>query len=215
MNHQVYLGLYAAAILSLYLKTKVFENRASHLKWLFAPAVLIYSFGVFYGNKAMAQEQHIKKANTAFERKDFKETIRQAELSRNPYRLITNGMRPADDYIAVAYERLNEPAKALDAVNKALEVYPDNVVMLNRKGLYLFLLGDYQQAKENALSAVKILPRSKKTLYDLTSCYVRLGEMEKAYETIMKIPNPQRYPNIMAAQKELSIYAPSASKDTK
>jgi len=213
INHQVYLGLYAAAILSLYMKTKVFENKAHHLKWLFAPAVLIFSFGVLYGYKSMVQEQHIKNSSVAFAKNNFTESIRQAELSRNPYRLITGGMRPTDDYIALAYERMNEPAKALDAINKALEVYPKNIVMHNRKGLYLFLLEDYEQAKEYALSAVEVLPRAKKTLYDLTACYVKLGEMEKAYETIMRVPNPNKYPDVMKAQTELSVYAPAVSKD--
>lgn len=214
INHQVYLGIYAAAILSLYMKTKAFNNKLTHWKWLFVPATTLFFFCSIYGYKGVVQEQHIKKANIAFAKNDFKECIRQAELSRNPYRLITNGMRPTDDYIALAYERMNEPAKALDAINKALEIYPKNIVMHNRKGLYLFLMEDYQQALEYALSAVEVLPRAKKTLYDLTACYVQLKQMDKAYETIMKIPNPEKYSDVMKAQRELSIYAPKVSNNT-
>jgi O-antigen ligase len=216
INHQVYLSLFAVTVLSLYMKSNRTEQKVSHLKWLFAPSILVFSFAAYYGNRAIIQEQHILKANIAFEKKNYNECIRQAELSRNPYRIITNGMRPTDDYIALAYERLNEPTKALEAINKALEIYPNNIVMHNRKGLYLYLLKDYKQAKQYALSALEVLPRSKKTLYDLTACYVQLGEMNKAYETIMKIPMPNKYPDVMKARKELSRYAPaSLSNDFK
>ena len=204
INHQVFLGLISAGIISTHYKYMP-RSTWKFRSWYLAPALAVFGFGIFYGHKAVIQEQHIKKANVAFAKNDFQECIRQADLSRNPYRLITNGMRPADDYIALSYERLNEPAKALEAVNKALEIYPKNIIMHNRKGLYLFLLERYDEALEYALSAVEILPRSKKTLYDLTACYIKVDEMEKAYETIMKIPKPKKYPDVINAQTQLSL----------
>jgi O-antigen ligase len=204
INHQVFLGLICAGILSIHFKYAP-KSSWAFKSWYLAPAVAIFGFGVFYGHKAVVQEQYIKKANVAFAKNDFQECIRQADLSRNPYRLITNGMRPADDYIALSYERLNEPAKALEAVDKALQIYPKNIIMHNRKGLYLFLLERYDEALEYALSAVEILPRSKKTLYDLTACYIKVDELEKAYETVMKIPKPKKYPDVINAQTQLSL----------
>ena len=142
-------------------------------------------------------------ANIAYDKGDYKEIIRQADLSRNPYRVITNGMRPTDDYHALAYERLEMWEEALAASEKALEIYPENLVTLNRKGLYLFKLGRYEEAAENALKAMKIVPLDKKLRYDLAAAYFRMGQYQDALDALEGIPKPERYEDVMNAKKEL------------
>jgi hypothetical protein len=207
INHQVYLALMASGIVAIdYRMSYAFSDNLSGsnmLRLLGIPILALSAFGTYYGDLAIKQEEHIKLANIAYDKGDFKEIIRQADMSRNPYRVITNGMRPTDDYHALAYERLEMWEEALAASEKALEIYPENLVTLNRKGLYLFKLGRYEEAAENALKAMKIVPLDKKLRYDLAAAYFRMGQYRDALDALEGIPKPEKYEDVMTAKKEL------------
>jgi O-antigen ligase len=221
INHQVYLALMASGIIAIDYRMRHNAEESAKggiaVRLLGIPIFAMSAFGIYYGDKAIKQEEHIKLANVAYVKGDNKEIIKQAELSRNPFRVITNGMRPTDDYHALAYERLEMWEEALAASEKALEIYPENLVTINRKGLYLFKLNRYEEAAENALKAMKIVPLDKKLRFDLAVSYFRMGRYQDAFEALEGIPKPERYEDVMNAKKELrkilNIEEPTPAKE--
>lgn len=205
INHLAYLGMISAGIISMYhrLDAGTASAGAGRWKWLLIPFVLVFSFGIYYGYRGIVQEKHLKKANQAHDSGRYREAIEEAERSRNPLRLVDMVNRPADDLIALAYERLEMPNEALEAIDRALAIHPNSVIMLNRKGRYHFLRGEYEMALDCALRAIRIVPYSKTMLNNLSAVYVYMNDYPKALETLKSIPNFEKYPDIVQGINEL------------
>mmetsp|Transcript_17897 Transcript_17897/g.35297 ORF Transcript_17897/g.35297 Transcript_17897/m.35297 type:complete len:200 (-) Transcript_17897:149-748(-) len=78
--------------------------------------------------------------------------------------------------LALAYLKLEEPAKAVDVANRALEINPDHVKALVRKGQALVKQKDFDKAKASLLKANKLEPENKAIL-------VEISRWKAAYKT--------------------------------
>lgn len=205
INHLVYLGLISAGIIATYhrLETGPAAAGPGRWRWLLLPCALVFAFGIYYGYRGIIQEQHLKKANQAHDASRYREAISEAERSRNPLRIVDMSNRPPDDLIALAYERLEMPNEALEAIDKALAIHPNSVIMLNRKGRYHFLRGEYQTALDCALQAVEVVPRSKTMLNNLAAVYIHMNDLPNGVKTLKSIPDYEKYPDIVQGIKEL------------
>ncbi|WP_414619939.1 tetratricopeptide repeat protein [Calothrix sp. CCY 0018] len=67
---------------------------------------------------------------------------------------------PALHQLSVVYRKLNQPDKALVAINKAIQIKPQNPNLYNEKSEVLQRLKQYAQAKEAIDNAIKISPRA-------------------------------------------------------
>jgi len=203
INHIVFLGLMGGGITSLYHQIRPKTGQPSLAKWLVVPFALFFGFGAYYAYKAVEQEQHIKRAVIAQKTGRYMDSIKEAELSKNPLRPVDMANRPAEDYIALAYERLEMPNEALEAINKGLEYHPTSVQMLNRKGRYHYLRGEYEASAEAGHRALAIIPRSKTMGYNLAAVHIKMGEQEKALELLKGIPNYKRHKDVVQGIREL------------
>ncbi len=204
INHLVYLGIMGGGIASLHqdLQSPI-PSYAKGKNILLAAFGLFFSLGIYYSYKAIVQEQHIKKAVLAQMAGQYQKSIQEAALSRNPLRPVDMANRPLEDYIAVGYERLEMPNEALEAINKGLEYHPLSLEMLNRKGRFHYLRGEYEASAEAGHKALAIIPRSKTIAYNLAAVYIKMGDYEQALSMLKNIPNAQVYPDVVQGIKEL------------
>jgi hypothetical protein len=87
---------------------------------------------------------------------------------------------------------------------KALEIYPENLVPINQKGLYLCKLGQFKKSTKNTKKAGKLFPRIKN--WDMIRPLLILGRERRcqyALNALEKIPKPERYEHVMTANQKL------------
>jgi len=203
INHIVFLGLMGGGITSLYQQIQPRIGQPKFANLLVVPFALFFGFGAYYGYRAVEQEKHIKRSVIAQKSGRYMDSIKEAELSRNSLRPVDMANRPAEDYIALAYERLEMPNEALEAVNKGLEYHPTSVQMLNRKGRYHYLRGEYKESAEAGHRALAIIPRSKTMGYNLAAVHIQMGEHEKALELLKGIPNYKKHKDVVRGIQEV------------
>ena len=75
-----------------------------------------------------------------------------------------------------------EKEKALDAVQKALEIDPNNVTALINKGYIIADKRLYNQAIEWFNKAINLDPKNANAWYEKGNCYRRLGKKQEAKE---------------------------------
>lgn len=107
---------------------------------------------------------------------------------------------------AIIRRILLEPAKALDDYAKALELAPENVMILRNRGLCLVAIGDYGPAEEDYRKAIALDPDFIEPYRCLSILYYKKGLYRKALD-ILNDPHIKESHNLMflATRCEISI----------
>lgn len=202
INHQVYLGIMAAAVLVLYSQGLPTATLKLNPKWLLGASVLIFAFGTYYGIRGLQQEAHLNNALGSIQTGLFPEAVREANLSRNPFRLLDNNNKPAEYYIAMANERMNKTDEAIQAGEQFLALLPNEPVMLNHMAYLKSLKNDYAGAVFYADKARSIVPTENTFILSSAVYHGENNEVREALEIISQIPNPENDPEVMQLIQE-------------
>jgi tetratricopeptide (TPR) repeat protein len=189
INHQVYLSMISAGILATY--ARAFPFRALPL-----PGKLVSSFiaaagiwGFIYGYNAVQQEMSLRRMFEYMNANNYKKAIQFANESRNPYRRVDFSSSVADYYISNAYYKDKQLDSAIVYCQKALEIFPENVVYANQMGKYLFEKKEYAKSLEYFKKAYKILTRDRKIFTNMAICNYQLGDYEEALRILENAPD--------------------------
>jgi O-antigen ligase len=203
INHQVYLAIMTAGTIALYHTMAPQKTLKLKRARIMIPVLIVLLFGIVFSYLAIKQEVHLKKGVIAQKERKFKRFIREIELSRNPLRKIDPYSNPADYYIALAYTEMNEIDNALESINKALEVFPQNAKFLNNRAENYYRKGNLKEAEKNFKMALFYLPESKVMLANLATVYYHLEDYEKTLEALERIPKRYRDAGIRKKIKNL------------
>ncbi len=77
---------------------------------------------------------------------------------------------------------INEPQRALEYLNKAIELQPDNASAYGIKGYIYFSLEKYQQAIDNFSKAIQLNPTSAEYFNSRGTVYSKMSQYEKAID---------------------------------
>ncbi|MBI1826878.1 MAG: tetratricopeptide repeat protein [Planctomycetes bacterium] len=104
--------------------------------------------------------------------------------------------------------KLGAPDQALELLQRALDIDPENVLGLYRMGMAREELGQFSEAISSYEKAVEIAPRSNPTIQRLAKLYARVGspdDARKAFEHEL-VNNPYEVP-ALSGLSELDIAA--------
>ncbi len=134
-------------------------------------------------------------------------------------KLVANdpGNRGAWVQLGHAYFDTNQPVKAIEAYNKALEIDPNDSDLLTDQGVMFRRLGWFDRAEENFLKASELDPNHLQSLYNLGVVYrYDLQDVNRAREVWTRYlqinPSGQGSDNIRRELEALggpSILAPA------
>ena len=77
---------------------------------------------------------------------------------------------------------INEPQRALEYLNKAIELQPDNASAYGIRGYIYFSLEKYQQAIDNFSKAIQFNPTGAEYFNSRGTVYSKISQYEKAIE---------------------------------
>jgi serine/threonine protein kinase/predicted Zn-dependent protease len=92
--------------------------------------------------------------------------------------------------LADAYNALGKQADAIDAIQKAIDLAPENSMLALRLGGYYMAQGKLPEAAAQWQSAVQIDPQNASALYDLGVVNIRgdkLGDAENNFKSILRL----------------------------
>ena len=93
----------------------------------------------------------------------------------------------AEDWINKAQkswdgQQYTEPRKAIEYLNKAIQLQPNNVDTYNKRGTAYYNLGDYQRTVEDDSEAIRLSPDYADAYNNRAGAYVKLGKYKEALE---------------------------------
>lgn len=80
----------------------------------------------------------------------------------------------------IAHLNLDEAEKAIEYLNRAIELDPKNATAYQTRGLAYYASEDYKDAVDDFLKSHDINPNSNNTLYNLGMAYYKLNDRENA-----------------------------------
>ncbi len=206
INHTMYLALFFAAAIALRNRYKPWKPLNPNRKVLLAIVLLTTTFGIVYGYHSVRMEVHMKKTISLENAGRFEEAIESAYRSMNPFRSLNPMAYPPEYYVAkndfeigkVLREQGNEEAalrrfdEALQGYKRTLELFPDNLWAVSRKGLVYNELGDHASMIECLKHILEIVPAMRRERLAKASAYYHLGEYQKAIDTFKSVSRWER-----------------------
>jgi O-antigen ligase len=192
INHQLYLAITAAGIIALHHSVSDRSPSGSLSSFALVPLIPLLGFGAYYGTRAVDMEIHLKAARVARERKMYDVMQHEAKEAINPFRLLDNNSSTAQEFLASALYLQGKHKEALDIINQGMEIFPNHIVMLGRKGEILVALKRYKEAQEIFEKGLKLIPNSRELLYNRGVCYYYQGKYKESLESMSKIKRKRR-----------------------
>ena len=122
-------------------------------------------------------------ANLLFQQKQFEEAVKFLLLSVK----VAPDNIGAIGALAAAYDEIGEHRKTVELYEKALEIAPDNPVLLNNFGYSLIERDErLEEALQMVTRALEAEPENGAYLDTLGWGYYKLGEYDKAHDYIKK-----------------------------
>jgi tetratricopeptide (TPR) repeat protein len=93
----------------------------------------------------------------------------------------------AEDWINKAQkswdgQQYTEPRKAIEYLNKAIQLQPNNADIYNKRGTAYYNLGDYQRTVEDDSEAIRLSPGYADAFNNRAGAYVKLEKYKEALE---------------------------------
>lgn len=86
--------------------------------------------------------------------------------------------------LAAIYQNQGRPGEALNLLERAYSIYPNDPILLNNLAYTLVHLGRLRKATEYYQSALRLAPNHPLILYNLSVCFANKGEWEAGITTI-------------------------------
>ncbi|MDD2234580.1 MAG: tetratricopeptide repeat protein [Desulfitobacteriaceae bacterium] len=95
--------------------------------------------------------------------------------------------------LAAVYQNQDRSIEALNLLERAYRIYPNDAILLNNMAYTLVHLGRTRKAMDTYHSALKLDPDNLQIMYNLSVCLVQKGKCEEGIESLNKVLeiNPQ------------------------
>ena len=195
INHQVYLMIFMAIIISFHYilkKKKKYLYPNIFLK-IHPYLIIIITSTLFYSSIYLNSELNMNKLFIYGNAGKWKEVITHTEKAFSKFTTIDAFSHPIYLYSGEAYIKLNKPKKAKIDLIKALQYSPTNIPTLNDLGIVSSQLNDSAKAIHYLNTAIEIYPKYEVSLFNKAEVYLRFKDYENAYIALLqcntKTPN--------------------------
>jgi len=186
IEHQVLLMLIIGIILSKHLAKK--NNPTGKFKHLLLVGLLVMvSFaGTEIGVIRLRADKHVLKAILAQHAGNWNRVIKEVNHADSFFYTLDPFATPILWYKGVAHFSLNQTDEAFTDFQKANELHPNHIHVLNNLGTCYGLKGNTDMAIRTYQKALNLSPGFSETLINMSALYFNSGKIDLAYATIRK-----------------------------
>lgn len=160
--------------------------------WLFFLVPVLFSF--FITSKRWKGEYHTQRLYFFERNSNWMQLIREAKMAVNSCYTMDPMSAPIEWYHGVALFSNGDVMGAKVCFEKAYELHPYNMHVLNNLASCYESAGEHKKAEEFYLSALSISSDFEEARLNLSAVYYNTKEIEKAFETIDKCDVGSRDP---------------------
>ncbi len=202
IEHQIFLSLMLAATVVKYNSLFPSEKKVFKLSLVLLPVIFLLIFGTFISQSRMVSAKYIRNALDFRTEQKWKNVIYEINKARSPFTTVDAFSTPLCWYEGEAYFRLNNIDSAYFCFDKAFQINPNHLHVLNNLGTTLELKKEHKKAKACFAKAIKLSPHFEDALLNLSAIYYNENETDSAYLTIARISdttNDVRYDKFLTA----------------
>jgi len=162
--------------------------------------IIVSSLCLMIAASRIASESHIRNALQAKELQDWSVVISEIDDAKSPVCSMDLTSTPLDWYRGVATFALGNTDDALDDFERAYQLNPYHVHVLNNLGTCYEVKGRHSEAIVKYEEALAIIPDFEETLLNLAAVLYNIGEYSEAYHRLKVIDglaSDNRYRTIM------------------
>ena len=197
INHQVFLMIMIAMIISLYYNKP--EKPKQKNKKLFIRInvlVLIISImSIYYSSIVIRSEANVFNLLVAKESNNWKMIIKYADKAITRFTTLDPFTTPIHLYKGVANIQLKNPRQAFEDFRLAHKYFPAHVDALNNMALISSTMNRHKNAIYYYSLAIKVYPNYKIGLFNLVREYYKINDYKSAYITFLKCNSNNNEPD--------------------
>ncbi|MCF6171595.1 MAG: O-antigen ligase family protein [Bacteroidales bacterium] len=187
INHQVYLMIMMAAILSAYyarqkkpgqIKNKTYTQI---LLLMILPAV----FSIYYAGILIRAEVNVRKLNREMNTRNQKKIIAYADKAFTKFTTIDYNALPIPIYKGIANMRMQNYRQAYADLQLALKYFPTQIAVLSNLAIVSAELNNSKQALVYLNRSLELFPHYEPSLYNKINVYYKEKEYTNAYITLL------------------------------
>lgn len=187
INHQIYLMIMMAVLISIYYKKqKQTVSKKSRLFLWISLLTLVFSiFSVYYAGTLFKSEKNVKKILEASNRNNQQKVIKYADEAFSIFTTVSYNAMPIPIYKGLAYMSLQKNKQAYQEFQTALKYFPTHIAVLSNLAIVSSSMNDNKKALSYLRQSLDLYPTYETSLYNMTNVYYRQKEYEKAYVALL------------------------------
>ena len=213
INHQVYLMLMIAVIVSMYYKqpAKPKQMTEKSFKGIHLAVIIITIASIYYAGILFRSEVYVLKINKSMNTGNPKQILKYADKAFSKMTTIDRYAMPIHIYKGIANIQLHNYKQANEDLLIALDYFPNQTAVFINLAIVSSEMNDSKKAISYLQQSLELHPNYETNLYNMISVYYKDKAYEEAYITLLKCnskkPNT-KYPAYMKVLKE-QIDAPA------
>ncbi len=214
VNHQVYLSLMMASIITIYYKNPAKPKQKAN-KPIFiyhALAVIVLAATVYYAGILVRSEIYVKKIFQAEEANDWNRMIFNADKAFTKFTTLDNYSIPIHNYRGLANMKLKNHKQALADFEVALGYSPTQVTILKNLAIASSITGNSKMAISYFKQSLELFPHYEAGLFNLSKVYYLKKEYQKAYITLLKCNQHKTNTDYKSFMEKLKIRIDTVAK---
>jgi len=213
INHQAYLMLMIAVIVSMYYKRPAKPKQRINKSYvgIYLATIILAVTSIYYAATLIRSEVYVLKINKIMNQGKQKQIIRYADKAFTKMTTVDHYAMPIHIYKGIANIQLQNYRQAKEDLLIALDYFPTQIAVLSNLAIVSSEMNDSKKAISYLEQSLALHPNYETSLYNMINVYYRDKDYEKAYITLLncnsKKPNA-KYPDYMKALK-MRIDAPA------
>lgn len=209
INHQIYLAIMMAGIISIYYKSiPSTKKRLTPLTLLkLSVPIILLAFSIYYASVFFKSEVYIKKYSDerVSNKPDWNKLSLYADQAFSIFSTLDSKQIPIHIYKGVSNLKLHKIKAALDDFKIAYKYHPYSPAVINNLGYAYTQLGDYQNAISLFKKSLKVFPKNENGIINLANVYYLDENYSEAYNTILLCNPESDNPKIPTLKKAIEI----------
>lgn len=181
IEHQIILAFLFSIVIINTSKVASSKNNSGSSLLYFIPLILVSGYALKVGISRFISETHLQKAYTARANGAWQNTIDEIEKAENEYYNIDPMCTPLRWYSGSAHYNMGNQELAFADFNKAYQINPNHVHVLNNLGTAYELKGNHSKAIELYKNALQISPDFQDAIVNLSATFFNAGNKHDAY----------------------------------
>jgi tetratricopeptide (TPR) repeat protein len=188
INHQVYLMMMMASVISIYYRhypSKSFKNLNKQVVKIHIPAIVLVAASIYYAGVLLKMEFNVHQIFAYRNAQNLKKVIELADQAFTKLTPIDAFSSPIHLHSGEAELQLKNYNQAMADLTTALDYSPNHISILNDLAIVSAEMHDTKKAIGYLDKCLSIYPKYEPSLYNKVNVYYRNKEYANAYVSLL------------------------------